>query len=134
MSRAGLQAALRAMAVVAMTMGASGVVRGTREVVNGGRVSANVDSEYRFYAAWYHVFGVLLWRAARRPEAETTLARACGAGLFIAACGRALSLRTHGHPHWSQRVLMAIEFVLPAVVLPWQARVSRTVAAGRRTG
>lgn len=122
--RRGLQLTLRALGTVAVAAGTRGVVRGASEVPNPGAVSANVDSEYRFYAAWYPVFGVLLLRAARAPEREAVLIRACGAGSLLAATGRLLSVREHGTPHPSQRLLLGLELLIPAVIVPWQARVA----------
>jgi hypothetical protein len=87
-------------------------------------VSANVDSEYRFYSAWYAVLGVLLLGAARRPEQEARLIRAGAGGFLTAAAGRLLSIRTAGAPHPLQRVLLAVELVLPPVLVGWQARVA----------
>ena len=119
MGRRALRVALAAMGGVATVAGASGVLRGTAEVLDGGPVSANVDSEYRFYAAWYHVVGLLLFRAARRPEAESTVVRAAAGGLFVAACGRVVSIGRLGRPHRFQLVLLGLEFAIPAVLLPW---------------
>ena len=116
---------LTAIGVVATTAGGLGVVKGSAEVIQGGEVSANVDSEYRFYAAWYHVLGLLVLRAARRPETETTIVRACAGGLLLAGCGRVLSIRSHGQPHAWQKFLMGLEFLIPAVLIPWQARVAK---------
>jgi hypothetical protein len=93
-------------------------------VVGGGSVSARVDSEYRFYASWYAVFGVLLLRAARQPERETLTVRAGATAFLIAACGRVLSLRELGQPNFLQKVLMALEFAIPAVIVPWQEQVA----------
>lgn len=121
MGRRGLQVVLASIGAVATVAGGSGVLRGAAEVKGGGPVSAPVDSEYRFYAAWYPVLGVLLLRAARRPEAETTIVRACAAGFFLAACGRVLSIRKLGPPNSVQKLLLGAEFVIPAVVVPWQA-------------
>jgi hypothetical protein len=45
MSRRGLQVTLAAIGAVATVAGASGAMRGPAEVVKGGPVSANVDSE-----------------------------------------------------------------------------------------
>src|SRR5215216_3258990 len=73
--RAGLVGLLSALGVVATFEGVRGVVQGAGQVIAGGPVSANVDSEYRFYSAWFAVFGVLLLGAARRPEHETRLVR-----------------------------------------------------------
>ena len=50
--------------------------------------------------------------------------RATAAGFLAAACGRAISARTVGPPHPLQRALMAVEFALPAILVPWQARVA----------
>ena len=129
MSRGALRVALGTMGGVATVMGASGVLRGAAEVIDGGPVSANVDSEYRFYAAWYHVIGLLLLRAARRPEEESTVVRATAGGLLVAAGARVLSIRRLGRPHRFQLVLMGLEFAIPAVLLPWHSSV---VARSRR--
>ena len=127
--RTGLVALLTALGAVATFEGARGVVQGARQVVAGGPVSANVDSEYRFYSSWYAIFGLLLLGAARRPEHEARLVRAGAGGFLLAATGRALSARTAGPPHPLQRLLMAVEFGLPALLVPWQARVAE--AAGQ---
>jgi len=125
MSRRALQAVLTVIGTVATVEGGRGVLQGASQVVDGGTVSANVDSEYRFYSSWYQVLGVLVLRAARRPESETTIVRACGAGFFVAACGRVLSMRSVGSPHLLQKGLLALEFAIPAVIVPWQAAVAR---------
>ncbi len=126
MSRRGLQIVLAAIGSVAALAGASGVLRGPAEVAGGGPVSANVDSEYRFYASWYAVFGVLLLGAARRPETGTMVVRACGAGFLASACGRVLSIRSLGPPNKLQKVLMALEFVIPVVVVPWHSALANS--------
>jgi hypothetical protein len=97
---------------------------GASEVLGGGPVSTNIDSEYRFYASWYPVMGILLLRAARDPDRETFVIRACATGYFIAGSARLLSIRAKGLPHPFQQLLMALEFAIPVVVVPWQHRVS----------
>jgi Domain of unknown function (DUF4345) len=124
----GLGALLAVLGSVATAEGLRGVAQGTRQVIDGGPVSPNVDSEYRFFSAWYAALGVLLISAARRPEREARVVRAAAGGFLVAACGRALSARTVGRPHQVQRALMAVEFALPAILVPWQARVARTAA------
>jgi hypothetical protein len=124
-SRRGLQATLATIGAVATAAGVSGVVRGPAEVAGGGAVSAPVDSEYRFYAAWYPVFGVLLLRCARAPEREAVIVRAVAAGFLTAAAGRVLSIRRLGRPNRFQQVLLAIELAIPPVIVPWQAAVAR---------
>jgi hypothetical protein len=126
--RTGLAGLLTVVGGVATFEGVRGVVQGARQVVAGGPVSANVDSEYRFYSAWYAALGALLLAAARRPEHETRLVRAAAGGFLLAASGRALSARTAGPPHPVQRALMVIELALAAVLAPWQAKVARAAA------
>jgi hypothetical protein len=101
------------------------VLRGAGGVLEGGPVSANVDSEVRFFASWYAVLGVLVLKAARRPESEAAVVRACGAGFLLAAVGRVLSMRSAGRPHWLFRVLTGVELAVPVVIVPWQRRVAR---------
>jgi hypothetical protein len=125
--RRALQTVLRLIGAVAAVEGARGVLQGTGQVVGGGSAPANVDSEFRFYASWYCVLGVLLLGAARRPEAATVAVRATGTGFLMAACGRVLSMRSRGLPHPSQRLLMAAELAIPAVIVPWQTSVARRV-------
>jgi hypothetical protein len=125
MSRRGLQAVITGIGSVATVAGVLGVVGGGATVLEGGRVSANVDSEFRFHATWYAVLGVLMLRAARRPEHETVVIRAAGAGFLVAACSRVVSWAWVGKPHWWFRLLMALEFVMPAVIIPWQHRLAR---------
>jgi hypothetical protein len=116
---------LSVLGAVAAVEGARGVVQGVDQVIGAGPTSANVDSEFRFYSAWYHVCGVLLLRAARKPETETATIQACAGGFLLAATGRVLAIRRNGPPHPLQRGLMALEFVIPAIIVPWQAQVAR---------
>ena len=84
----------------------------------------------RFYAAWYLAAGVFLLRTVARVESEGPKIRAICAVLFLAALARVISLVAVGAPHPIFLVLMAIEFAIPAVVVPWQAAVaSRTPRA-----
>ncbi len=107
-----------------VVIGFDSVVRGVDSVVGAGAGDASLDSEIRFYAAWYVAMGGLLLWAARRPRLETATVRAVCAGFFIAACGRLISLVTVGTPHALAITLMVIEFVVPAVLLPWQRATS----------
>ena len=90
-------------------------------------MSANVDSEYRFYSAWYAVVGALLLGSVGRPHDRTRLMRAAASGSVVAAIGRVLSWRKLGPPHPLQRALMATEFALPAIVV-WHERVARATS------
>ena len=127
----GLQAVLAFLGVVAVVMGLVGVLGGGDLILDHGEFSNEIDSELRFFAAWYVAAGVFVLRAARRPAAETATVRILFGALFLAGCSRALSLVTVGTPHPVQVVLMVIELVLPFVVIPWQAALARARPAGQ---
>lgn len=123
-----LQVTLVVLGCVAMIFGALGVVAGAAGIPGGAAAAPNVDSELRFYAAWYVAAGAMLLRVAARPRAETiTLRIVCGA-LVLGAFGRVLSLLTVGRPATVFVVLMAVEFAIAAVVLAWHTAAARRVA------
>lgn len=122
--RVGLQAVLALLGGVAVTFGLLTVVTGAASVPAGGAVTASVDSELRFYAAWYVAAGAtLLWAAPNIDRAGTVLRLVC-ATLWLAAAGRIVSLAAVGRPHGVFVVLLAVEIVIPLVVVPWQAAVA----------
>jgi hypothetical protein len=121
----GLQIAVGLLGTVALVAGAAGLLWGAALVQGGEPFSASVDSELRFFAAWYATAGVLLLRSVAAIEAHRATIVAVSAAFFVAACGRALSLVAAGPPHPLYLVLMVIEFALPAILLPWHAAVVR---------
>lgn len=98
--------------------------------VSGDVVSTpDADSEMRFYAVWYVVAGFLLLRSLGDIAAATIIVRSVGAGFFAAGCARALSWIAVGRPGSLAIALMAIELVLPFVIVPWQTVVARSDTA-----
>jgi len=124
MGRRGLQAFLMFLSLGAMTFGGLTAVLGAVSVEGVVTAPASLDSELRYYAVWYVMAGVLVLRAVRRIEAETTLIRIVGAALFAGGCVRLLSILSAGAPHAVYLWLMGGELVLPLVMVPWQAAVS----------
>ena len=124
--RRGLRLVLTVLGAVAATVGTLTLLFGAGMVQGAGGVSPSVDSELRFFGAWYAVAGVLLIRAASRLEADRFVIRALSLALFAAGCGRVLGLLTVGRPHTIFLVLMVLELVIPVVVLPWHAAVIRS--------
>lgn len=125
MARRGLQATLTLLGLVALVFGSLSVVFGGELVLGAGTVSPSVDSELRYYAAWYAVAGVVALRAALRVETEGRTIRALSAALFLGGCGRVISLIATGTPHPVSLVLMGLELGLPLVLVPWQASLGR---------
>lgn len=87
--------------------------------------SGVVDSEIRFYAVWYVVAGLMLWRAAAEMEERGWMIRLIFSAFFVAGCARGVSWLWLGRPHPTQVVLMVIELILPFVVIPWHVRCVR---------
>ena len=123
-----LRVLLGVVGTVMVVAGAAGVVLGVGTVVGASPVNANVDSELRFFAAWYVVSGVLLLKSLFRIEEAGFVVRLVGAGFFLAGCSRLLSVIVVGPPHRLQMVLMGVELVLPLVIVPWQRAVARRSA------
>ena len=126
----GLRILLTIVGVVMLVAGSLTVVLGASSVLGTDDVTAEVDSEMRFYAVWYVVAGAFLLRATRRIESETWTIRLIAVAFFVAGCSRILSWVAVGRPHLSQLMLMVIELILPLVVIPWQASVARRATSG----
>jgi Domain of unknown function (DUF4345) len=128
-TKRGLRILLTIISTVMLVAGSLSVVFGASSVLGAGDVTAEVDSEMRFYAVWYVVAGAFLLHATRRVESETWTIRLIAAGFFVAGCSRILSWVAVGRPHASQLILMVIELILPLVVIPWQASIARRARA-----
>ena len=112
--------------------GASTVLLGVDSLLGAEEGSAVVDSEMRFYAVWYVVAGLVLWRASAKVEEEAWTIRLVAFGFFAAGCARSLSWLIEGAPHPSQVVLLVIEFVLPLVIIPWLSAVRKRMSTAER--
>ena len=93
-----------------------------------GVVAPDVDTEFRFYAVWYSVAGVILLRSAPRLESAGFTIRLIAAAFFVAGCARILSWVVVGRPYAQAIVLMVIELLVPVVVIPWLAAVTKRAA------
>jgi Domain of unknown function (DUF4345) len=81
-----------------------------------------VESELRFYSAFYVAYGLHSLRASARAKLDPTTLNATAAALFLAGAGRAGAWVAVGKPHPLQRALLAIELAAPALVLLERAR------------
>ena len=121
----GLQILLAVIGVVMVAAGGQTIILGAAQVLEGGDFSPGVDSEMRFYAAWYPIVGVALLASIQRVESAGLIVRVVGAGFFLAACGRVLSIIQTDTPPTLYVILMVVEFLIPVVIIPWQAAVAR---------
>jgi hypothetical protein len=128
----GLRFFVRLLAVVAMLAGASTLILGADSIAGVSEASPSIDSEMRFYAAWYVGAGFLLFKTSAGPkQARSPVIRWVAGIFFLAGCARALSWITVGRPHTAAIALMFIELLLPAVLIPWERTAERRKETAR---
>jgi hypothetical protein len=82
---------------------------------------ATMDSELRFYAAIWGAYGILLVLVATNMAAHIDRIPWLAAVFFAGGVGRAISHLVVGPPHPFFTVLMAVELLLPPIiVLLWR--------------
>ena len=106
---------------IASAAGTHSMLAGAGAVPGRPRASAALDSELRYYGAFYAAFGVALLRAAPRAETEGGTVRALAATVFAGGLARARGLR-EGRPHPGQLGLLALELGVPPAIWALQAR------------
>jgi hypothetical protein len=131
LSARALQAVLYLGGSVATAAGLDTVIRGARSLPTQRLANAPIESELRFYAAFYVAYGLAVLRVASRVERDPAGVRAIAGALFLAGLARANGWRVAGRPHPVQRALLAVELALPPLMVALQARSSRAAAAAR---
>lgn len=124
-SRRALQGTLLVLACVPIVTGTLSVVGGTGIIGGGDGTHPNVESELRFYAAFYVGFGVFIGSLAPRIEQRGRELRTAAAVLVLAASGRAIAIVSGREPDTLFVVLMAVELAIAAGLVTWQAQVAR---------
>jgi len=128
-SRAPGSRALRGLlyvgGAVATAAGLDTVVRGARSVPGEQAANPSLESELRYYGAYYAAFGVAVLRVAPRADRDAAAVRGLAGALFLAGLARAGGWLRAGRPHRLQRALLAIELAAPPAVVGWQARLTR---------
>jgi Domain of unknown function (DUF4345) len=107
---------------VATAAGLHTVLAGSRSVPGQGPANASVESELRFYAAFYVAYGLAALRVAPRADSDAAAVRGLAGALFLAGLARAGGWLAAGRPHPVQRVLLGIELAGPPIVVAWQSR------------
>jgi len=85
---------------------------------------AVMESELRYYAAFYAWFGLQVLRLAPRADTDARALRGLAGVVFTGGVARAGAWRAAGRPHGLQRGLLAIELAAPPLVIAWQARLA----------
>ena len=123
-----LRALLRVGGLVATSAGLHTLIGGGKSFPPWRRADAMVESELRFYSAFYVAYGVLVLRTAEHPDRNHQAVPALSAALFLAGLGRAAAWRTVGKPHPVQQALLAIELAAPPLVALEHARLESSAA------
>jgi Domain of unknown function (DUF4345) len=100
------------------------VLAGAKSLPDQGHANPSVESELRFYAAFYVAYGLAALRVAPRADRDTMGVRALAGSLFLAGLARAGGWLAVGRPHRLQRGLLVIELVAPWLMIAWQARLA----------
>lgn len=122
----GLRGLLYAGGCVAVGAGMHTVVAGARSIAGEGPAAAAVESELRFYGAFYVAYGAAVLHTAPRADRDPDAVRALAATLLLAGLARGGGWLATGRPHPVQQALLAIELAGPPAVVAWQARAARS--------
>jgi hypothetical protein len=109
---------------VATAAGLYTVVAGAKSLPDQELANASVESELRFYAAFYVVYGLAALRVAPRADRDRESVRALAGALFLAGLARTGGWFVAGKPHRLQRGLLVVELAAPPVIVAWQARLA----------
>jgi uncharacterized protein DUF4345 len=120
-----MRALLYLAGAVATTAGLHTVLAGVRSLPGRQSASASVESELRFYSAFYVAYGVAALRIAPRADHDAEAVRALAGALFLAGLARAGGWLAAGPPHPLQRALLVVELAAPPTVVACQARLGR---------
>ena len=119
-----LQAVFYVGGVIATTAGLHTVIAGAKSVPAQELANPSVESELRFYAAFYVGYGLVALSIAPRVERDARAVRAFAGALFLAGVARAGGWLAVGAPHRRQRGLLVIELAAPPLIILWQARLA----------
>jgi hypothetical protein len=108
--------------VVATTAGLHTVITGAKSLPGEKLANPAVESELRFYAAFYVAYGLVALRVAPHADRDTATVRALAGVLFLAGLARAGGWLAVGRPHPVQRGLLVIELAAPPAIIRWHGR------------
>lgn len=122
-SARALRATFTGGGVVATVAGLHGVLFGARTVPGVDRAAhPDIESELRFFAAFYAAYGLSMLAAAPRVDRDRAAVNGLAGALFLAGVARLAGWASVGRPNPTQLGLLAIELGAPPVVALWRSR------------
>lgn len=101
--------------VICVAIGLYHLIGGPGTVIGGGDITASNDSQERFFAGLFAVYGVAWIWVARQSPIPGIAVRFLAAGLLVGGLGRVASLIDSGQPHPFWIVMLAVEILIPAL-------------------
>jgi hypothetical protein len=124
-SRRALQALLVLFGLIAIGTAVAEIAVGGALVSQGAAVPVDVDSNYRFFAAFWLGAGVLLLWIVPRVESAVAPLRAVTGLVFLGGLARLISMAAVGVPSPMFLGLLALELAAPPILILWQSRLAR---------
>lgn len=121
-----LLASQRVVQVCLFVMSAIALFGGALQMVLGQPdTSARLDNVHRFMAGIYFGCGVICLWAGLTVRTQTTLVFLIAFGVFLAGCGRLLSMSKVGLP---QPRAVWLGYLVPELLLPWAMSIAQFVS------
>lgn len=114
--RSLLQALLFIGGLSAILVALLHIVLGPAAIPGGVVTNATMDSEDRFYATLFLVFGIFTVWCARGVEMKTHYVVLIASVLFFGGIARCISMAVAGIPHRFFVAMTAVELLLPVVL------------------
>jgi hypothetical protein len=124
LDRRALRAVFCVGGAVATVAGLHTAAAGAKSIAGQSMANASVESELRFYAAFYVAYGLAALRLAPRADRDSAAVRALAGTVFLAGLARASGWLAVGKPHPVQRGLLVIELAAPPAIVTWQKRLA----------
>jgi hypothetical protein len=121
-SRGALRAAFYLGGAIATGAGLHTVLAGGRSLPGRPLAGPTVESELRYYAAFYAAYGLALLRVAPRADRDPDAVRALAGILFAAGLARAGGWLAVGRPPRAQLGLLAVELAAPPLIVAASGR------------
>jgi len=88
---------------------------------------AVLDSQNRFYGVTFALYGLMLWLAANDLGRYGAVLKLTLWAFFAGGLARLVSIAVAGMPTAAVLVLLALELLLPPLLLLWHARIRQPV-------
>ena len=112
-----LRAVLTLIGITAIVTAAFVILTGSSGQVDGSQAAPSVESELRFFAAFWLAYGAAALYVAPRAAREIHAVRALALFLFLGGVARGIAWIADGRPHALFIVLLAFELLLPPFIL-----------------